>query len=357
MRLVLLGPPGAGKGTQAKRLVSKYRIVHLSSGEMLRAAAAAGTPVGLQAKTLIDRGEFVPDEMIVSIIADRIDQPDARAGFILDGFPRTAPQAEALERLLAERGLKLDVVIALVVNEGILLERIETRVADMTARGETLRADDNPRVLKDRLAAYRAQTAPLIDYYARKGILRPVDGMDSVEEVGEAIDDILAPFAAAGDPAPAGSPEPALADPPDPADPALPERESATRPRRAAMAHPPALPRRRQSAAAAARTRRGARSRRGAGRGKPTKTGRSAGSAKAAKRRKSAKAAKSVRPKLANSSKPAAAGKGRKKKAAKKLSTGNKKVAKTTRRAPGRRAKRRAGVRKTGNRRRLTRRR
>ncbi len=196
MRLVLLGPPGAGKGTQAKRLVSKYGIIHLSSGEMLRAAAAAGTPVGLQAKTLIDRGDLVPDDMIVSIIADRIDRPDAKAGFILDGFPRTVPQAAALERLLAKRGLQLDVVIALVVNEGILLDRIEKRVADMTARGETLRADDTSEVLRGRLAAYRAQTAPLIDHYARKSVLRPVDGMDAVDEVGAAIDDILATAAA-----------------------------------------------------------------------------------------------------------------------------------------------------------------
>jgi adenylate kinase len=233
MRLVLLGPPGAGKGTQAKRLVSKYGIVHLSSGEMLRTAAAAGTAVGLQAKTLIDRGELVPDEMIVAIIADRIDQPDAQAGFILDGFPRTVPQAEALERLLAERGLKLDAVIALVVNEGILLERIEKRVADMTARGETLRADDNSEVLKGRLAAYRAQTAPLIDYYARKRLLRPVDGMDAVHEVGAAIDDILlavADRAAPPEAATAGSSAAAaVADP-------LPAR----RPRKAAKTGKPA---------------------------------------------------------------------------------------------------------------------
>jgi adenylate kinase len=192
MRLVLLGPPGAGKGTQAERLGKKYGICHLSSGEMLRAAAAAGTPLGLKAKKLIDNGEFVPDNMIVSIIADRIDHPDCAAGFILDGFPRTVPQAEALERLLAERGLALDTVIALVVNESILLERIEKRVADMSARGQALRADDNPDVLHDRLATYRAQTAPLIDHYARERILRPVDGMDSVEKVSAAIDDILA---------------------------------------------------------------------------------------------------------------------------------------------------------------------
>jgi adenylate kinase len=193
MRLVLLGPPGAGKGTQAQRLIAKYGIVHLSSGEMLRAAAAAGTPLGLEAKSLIDRGQLVPDAMIVSIIAERIDQPDARSGFILDGFPRTVPQAQALERLLAERGLALDAVIKLKVDEGILLDRIEKRVADMIARGESLRADDNAEVLKGRLAAYRALTAPLADHYAAKGLLNQVDGMMPVDEVAAAIDRILAP--------------------------------------------------------------------------------------------------------------------------------------------------------------------
>ena len=148
MRLILLGPPGAGKGTQAQRLVRKYGIVQLSTGDMLRAAVAAGTPVGLRAKSIMDAGQLVPDDVVVSIIADRIGQPDARRGFVLDGFPRTVPQAEALERLLAERGLKLDGVIELKVDEGILLKRIENRVAEMTARGEKLRADDNPDVLQ-----------------------------------------------------------------------------------------------------------------------------------------------------------------------------------------------------------------
>src|SRR5664280_1827745 len=134
MRLILLGPPGAGKGTQAQRLVQKHRIVQLSTGDMLRAAVAAGTPVGLRAKSIMDAGQLVPDEVVVAIIADRIDQPDAKRGFVLDGFPRTVPQAQALDRLLAERGLKLDGVIELKVDEGILLKRIETRVAEMTAR-------------------------------------------------------------------------------------------------------------------------------------------------------------------------------------------------------------------------------
>ena len=145
----------------------------------------------------MDAGQLVPDEVVVAIIADRIDQPDAKRGFMLDGFPRTVPQAEALDRLLAERGLKLDAVIELKVDEGILLKRIENRVAEMTARGEKLRADDNPEVLKGRLAAYRAQTAPLADHYADKGMLKTVDGMAPIDEVTAAIDRILSPAKAA----------------------------------------------------------------------------------------------------------------------------------------------------------------
>ena len=193
MRLILLGPPGAGKGTQAQRLVSRHKIVQLSTGDMLRAAVAAGTPVGQRAKAIMDAGQLVPDEVVVAIIADRIGQADCKRGFVLDGFPRTVPQAEALNRLLAERGLKLDGVIELKVDEGILLKRIETRVAEMTARGEKLRADDNPEVLKGRLAAYRAQTAPLIDHYGGLGQLKSVDGMAPIDTVTAAIDRILRP--------------------------------------------------------------------------------------------------------------------------------------------------------------------
>ena len=149
----------------------------------------------------------MPDEVVVAIIADRIDQPDAKRGFVLDGFPRTVPQAQALDRLLAERGLKLDGVIELKVDEGILLKRIETRVAEMTARGEKLRADDNPEVLKGRLAAYRAQTAPLADYYAGKGMLKTVDGMAPIDSVTAAIDRILSP-ARKAKPACAARPKP-----------------------------------------------------------------------------------------------------------------------------------------------------
>ena len=193
MRLILLGPPGAGKGTQAQRLIAKHRIVQLSTGDLLRAPVAAGTPVGLRAKDIMDRGELVPDEIVVEIIADRIDQPDAKGGFVLDGFPRTVPQAQALDRLLEERGLKLDAVIELKVDERILLARIGKRVAEMTARGEKTRTDDKAEVLKGRLSAYRAQTAPLVNYYADRGMLRSVDGMASIEEVAAQVDHLLGP--------------------------------------------------------------------------------------------------------------------------------------------------------------------
>jgi adenylate kinase len=193
MRLILLGPPGAGKGTQAQRLIAKHGIVQLSTGDMLRAAVAAGTPVGLRAKSIMDRGELVPDDVVVAIIAERIDRPDAKRGFVLDGFPRTVPQSEALDRLLAERGLRLDAVIELKVDEGILLRRIEKRIAEMAARGEKARADDNPDVLKGRLTAYRTQTAPLAGYYASKGMLKSVDGMAPIDKVAAAIDLHLAP--------------------------------------------------------------------------------------------------------------------------------------------------------------------
>jgi adenylate kinase len=191
MRLILLGPPGAGKGTQAQRLVERLGVQQLSTGDMLRAAVKAGTPVGLKARDVIARGELVPDDVVVAIVADRIAEPDAHAGFILDGFPRTVPQAEALDRMLNQKGLALDAVVELKVDENVLLGRIENRVAKMIARGEPLRPDDNPESLKKRLDAYRARTAPLTGYYARKGILKTVDGMASIEEVAAAIAAVL----------------------------------------------------------------------------------------------------------------------------------------------------------------------
>jgi adenylate kinase len=192
MRIVLLGPPGAGKGTQAKELVSKFGIVQLSTGDMLRAAVAAGTPIGLKAKDIMARGALVPDDVVVGIVADRIEQPDARNGFILDGFPRTVPQAEALDRMLEEKGLRLDGVLELKVDSDILIRRIENRVEQAKLRGEALRPDDNAEVLKQRLAAYETQTAPLVDYYRGKGALRTVDGMASISDVSMAVARALA---------------------------------------------------------------------------------------------------------------------------------------------------------------------
>jgi adenylate kinase len=187
MRIILLGPPGSGKGTQAQLLVQRYGIVQLSTGEMLRAAVAAGTPVGLKAKEIMAGGGLVPDEIVVGIISDRIDQPDAKNGFILDGFPRTVPQAEALDELLKHKHLKLDAVVELRVNESALLSRVETRVAQMRERGEEVRVDDTPEVLTKRLASYRSQTEPLIHYYSERRKLSTIDGMMAIDEVTRAI--------------------------------------------------------------------------------------------------------------------------------------------------------------------------
>ena len=196
MRLILLGPPGAGKGTQAQRLIHRYGLVQLSTGEMLRAAVAAQTPVGLKAKDVMASGGLVPDEIVIGIISDRLDQPDAAKGFILDGFPRTVPQAEALDELLKKKHLKLDAVIELRVNESALLQRVETRVAEMRARGEEVRIDDTPEVLTKRLASYRAMTEPLIHYYSERRKLLTVDGMMTIEHVTREINRILAAIGA-----------------------------------------------------------------------------------------------------------------------------------------------------------------
>lgn len=196
MRLILLGPPGAGKGTQAHLLVEKHGIVPLSTGEMLRAAVAACTPVGLKAKDIMANGGLVPDDVVVGIISDRIELPDARKGFILDGFPRTVPQARALDELLKKKHLKLDAVVELRVNESALLERVETRVAQMRSRGEEVRIDDTPEVLSKRLASYRAQTEPLVHYYSEKRKLITVDGMMTIGNVTAAINRVLAALGA-----------------------------------------------------------------------------------------------------------------------------------------------------------------
>src|SRR5262245_58718796 len=178
MRLIRLGPPGAGKGTQSQRLVAKHGLVQLSTGDLLRSAINAGTPVGLRAKDIMARGELVPDDVVVAIVSDRIDQPDAWNGFILDGFPRTVPQAHALDRMLKEKGIELDAVIELRVDENALLDRIQKRIAEATARGEVLRPDDDPEVLRRRVLAYRDHTAPLTTYYQLQNVLRTVDGME-----------------------------------------------------------------------------------------------------------------------------------------------------------------------------------
>jgi adenylate kinase len=197
MRLILLGPPGAGKGTQAQRLVQKHGLVQLSTGEMLRAAVAAQTPIGLQAKDIMASGALVPDEIVIRIISDRLDQPDMKNGFILDGFPRTVPQAQALDELLKKKHIKLDAVVELRVNESALLNRVETRVAEMRARGEEVRIDDTPEVLSKRLASYRSLTEPLIHYYSERRKLLTVDGMMTIEHVTREINRILAAIGAA----------------------------------------------------------------------------------------------------------------------------------------------------------------
>jgi adenylate kinase len=196
MRLILLGPPGAGKGTQAQRLIQRYGLVQLSTGEMLRAAVAAETPVGLKAKDIMANGGLVPDDVVIGIISDRMDQPDAAKGFILDGFPRTVPQAEALDDLLKKKHIRLDAVIELRVNESALLQRVETRVAEMRARGEDVRIDDTPEVLSKRLASYRTLTEPLIHYYSERRKLLTVDGMMTIEHVTREINRILAAIGA-----------------------------------------------------------------------------------------------------------------------------------------------------------------
>jgi adenylate kinase len=192
MRLVLLGPPGAGKGTQATRIAARFCIPQLSTGEMLREAAAECSTSGLRAKHIMDRGELVPDEIVVSVVADRIDHSDAANGFILDGFPRTVTQAQALDQELATRGIKLDAVLELEVDEDALLDRIRGRAEAAARKGEPVRSDDNPEVFKTRLEVYRALTAPVTEYYRPQGLLNIVDGLQPIEVVTEQLAAALA---------------------------------------------------------------------------------------------------------------------------------------------------------------------
>jgi adenylate kinase len=192
MRLILLGPPGAGKGTQAQRLVEAFKIPQLSTGDMLRAAVAAGTPVGQKAKAVMEAGGLVSDEIVVGIIADRIAEKDAAKGFILDGFPRTVAQASALDTMLAKRGLKLDHVIDLVVDETKLVDRIMKRASEAAAAGQPVRKDDDPEVFRSRLDTYRRDTAAVRPHYVSAGLVRSVDGMQPIDAVTARIRAIVA---------------------------------------------------------------------------------------------------------------------------------------------------------------------
>ncbi|MBN9045433.1 MAG: adenylate kinase [Rhizobiales bacterium] len=193
MRLILLGPPGAGKGTQAGLLTKKHGIPQLSTGDMLRSAVAQQSEVGKRAKAVMDAGQLVSDEIVNQIVSERIDAPDCANGFILDGYPRTVPQAKALGEMLRAKGLKLDAVIELKVDENALVKRIENRVAETIAKGGQVRSDDNPEAFRKRLIEYREKTAPLSEYYSGTNELRVIDGMAPVETVTSEIEKILVP--------------------------------------------------------------------------------------------------------------------------------------------------------------------
>ena len=179
----MLGPPGAGKGTQARRLAERYSIPWLSTGEMLRAAVTGGTELGLPVKAIMDRGELVPDDVVDQMVSDRIDREDCRTGFILDGFPRTVAQAEALTAMLDRKGVKLSAAIELKVDPAVLIERMAKRVADTLAAHDPVRSDDNPEVFARRLDEYRETTGPLLGYYLRRGELVQIDGMQGMDAV------------------------------------------------------------------------------------------------------------------------------------------------------------------------------
>lgn len=194
MKLILLGPPGAGKGTQAKLITERHGRVQLSTGDMLRAAVAAETPVGLRAKEVMAAGGLVSDDIVIQIIADRIEQPDCENGFILDGFPRTLAQASALDQLLDSNASKLDAVIEMRVDDAALVGRIEKRAREAAAAGEKVRSDDNAEALKARLLTYYKETSPLIGYYYARGLLSPIDGMAPIDDVSRQIDAVITRF-------------------------------------------------------------------------------------------------------------------------------------------------------------------
>ena len=191
MRLILLGPPGAGKGTQATRLVQKFGIPQLSTGDMLRAAVAAGTPIGLTAKAVMESGGLVSDDIVIGIVADRIEEADAKQGFILDGFPRTVAQAEALDAMLKDKGMNLDAVIELEVDQAALVHRIVNRAEEAKAAGQPVRKDDDPEVFKTRLESYNRDTAIVAPYYKGTGKLKKIDGMQQIDAVTTAINAVL----------------------------------------------------------------------------------------------------------------------------------------------------------------------
>jgi adenylate kinase len=195
MRLVLLGPPGAGKGTQATRIAKRFAVPQLSTGDMLREAVASGSALGTRVKDIMERGELVPDDVVIAVIADRMDHSDAANGFVLDGFPRTVPQAEALDRELANRGIGLDAVLELEVDEDVLLVRVKGRADEAANQGRPVRRDDNPEVFKTRLKAYRAQTAPVAEYYRSQGLLNVVDGLRPIDVVTDELAAVLSAFA------------------------------------------------------------------------------------------------------------------------------------------------------------------
>ena len=195
MRLVLLGPPGAGKGTQATRIAKRFAVPQLSTGDMLREAVASGSALGARVKDIMERGDLVPDDVVIAVVADRMDCSDAANGFVLDGFPRTVAQAEALDRELAARGIGLEAVLELEVDEDVLLVRINGRAEEAGNKGQPVRRDDNPDVFKTRLKAYRVQTAPVTEYYRSQGLLHIVDGLQPIDVVTDELAAVLSAFA------------------------------------------------------------------------------------------------------------------------------------------------------------------